>query len=151
MKAKMLLLALVVLMLAPRGTALDDLEPVRVVRIWTSAGETVIETDTGAGGAGKGLTEAVQNMQDSASGVVFLDTAEFLLLPEPIPDAGALTAFFRPACRACIAEGEMDLASAGEYLQIHMPGTQLRDVDAKKKPLQILKFEGERWELANEE
>ena len=66
------------------------LEPVQAVYIYQKHGTLCIETDTGASGSGNTLTEAAADLKSSASGEIFLDTAEFLLLDPRV----AITADF---------------------------------------------------------
>ena len=62
------------------GTDIGKLHPVEVIRIATENGSVYIETDSGISGVGENLEEAIYDMKQSASGHVFLETANFVLI-----------------------------------------------------------------------
>lgn len=91
--------------------------------------ETVIlETDLGLVGRGATLEEAVGDLKAQASGSLFLDTGNFVLLR---PSALALLPelekadFLRDSCTLCLAEGNLDLSGVGAYLRAHKPDSDL--------------------------
>ena len=58
------------------------LEPVQAVAVYKENGMVVLETDTEDKGAGKTAKEALENMKQSTPSVIYLDTAEYLLVAE---------------------------------------------------------------------
>lgn len=98
-----------------------DLEPVGVIWLRPEGGNLRIETDTGAGGSGKTLTEAAEDMKAGASGEIFLDTAEFLLLHPGILITEEYAALLRPGCKVLFTAAAPDLEQAAAYLRIHPP------------------------------
>ena len=107
------------------------LEPVQAVYVYSNGGAICIETDTGAKGAGKTLTEAANHMKASASGEIFLDTAEFLLLDPTIPIAEEFHTLLRPTCKVTVTHATPDLQAASTYLTTHTPPITLSDLRAQ--------------------
>ena len=61
------------------GTDIAELEPAQV--LWVDeAGAVEVRTDMGQMGRGRNLDEAVRDMEQTATGRVFLETAEYLLV-----------------------------------------------------------------------
>lgn len=58
------------------------LEPVQTVAIYSQGGKVVLETDTGNRGEGVDAAEALGNLKQNALAVIYLDTAEYLLVGE---------------------------------------------------------------------
>lgn len=129
------------------GTDISRLDPVQVVRVSVSDGVTV-ETDTGAVGIGSDLEEAIADLHASTSKTVFLDTAQYLLLSGSaeryLPE---LSMLLRPASQVCLAEGEMDLKAAAEYLGAHSPENRLLDCMAGEYRLKKLYYKEGRGQL----
>ena len=107
------------------------LEPVQAVYIHREGTYLSIEADTGAGGTGKTLTEAANHMKASASGEIFLDTAEFLLLDPTIPITAEFHTLLRPTCKVTLTETPPDLQAASVYLTIHTPPITLSELRAQ--------------------
>lgn len=104
------------------------LEPAQVLLVEERAGQLIVTTDMGHLGRGRALTEAVEDMRQTATGVVFLDTAEYLLLaPSAEKYVPELTQLLRPSCRICMIYGAMELKTAADYLSVHEPGLTFRD------------------------
>lgn len=117
------------------------LEPVAVVRVEIESGRYRVETDTGASGVGADLAEAVTALKESASGEVFLDTADFLLIDGNVGESLLqLIEVFRPGCAVCRINGETDLDVAAKYLTIHRPEVTLAHLRAGQRNLQTLEL-----------
>ena len=113
-------------MLAKTGTDAAKLLPARVLVIEERDGAVRVSSDNGAAGSGETLAAALKQMEQSAEGVLFLDTAEHIVL---LQSAGALLPAaaqqpqFRPAAKLYLARlPELHAAEAVEFLQAH-PGT----------------------------
>lgn len=132
-------------------TDVGKLQPVQVIYISREQGQVAVSTDTGGSGAGKELAEAFAELRKSASGAVFLDTADYLLLD---PDCMGLLKdnyeILRPGTRVCIVEGAVDVDTVGEYLSAHRPKVTLAQCRAGEKNIPILIIRGGRMELAGE-
>lgn len=111
---------LVLLTLPVEHLDVGKLHPVQVVSIYKEDQWIVLETDTGDYGVGATAEQALRNMKDTTAGVIYLDTAEYLLLRKGTEDeAEALRRVLKPNTRLCYAEGEVDIAQTGKYLAAH--------------------------------
>ena len=77
------------------------LDPVRVVHIDLEEGLLRLKTDTGAQGSGLTLSAAEADLRSRASGEIYLDTAEFLILHPDVPVTDAFFDLLSPSCRVC--------------------------------------------------
>ena len=69
------------LFLAPvKRLDIANLQPVQTVAIYTEPGAVVLQTDTHSLGRGASVAEAVANLEENTPGVIYLDTAEYLLV-----------------------------------------------------------------------
>ena len=107
------------------------LEPVQAVYIYQKNGTLCIETDTGAAGSGNTLTEAAADLKASASGEIFLDTAEFLLIDPEVTITTDFHTLLRPTCGVTFTHATPDLQAAADYLRIHQPSVTLLELRAK--------------------
>lgn len=107
------------------------LEPVQVVYIRIDGAEYSVETDTGAKGTGANLTEAAADMKANATGEIFLDTAEFLLLHPAVPITEEFHTLLRPTCKVTFTTAAPDLQAASAYLTIHSPPVTLAQLRAR--------------------
>ncbi|MBQ9168331.1 MAG: hypothetical protein IJX67_08005 [Oscillospiraceae bacterium] len=129
-------------------TDIAKLKPVEVVRVSCIENQVRLETDTQNIGKGNNIREAVADLEKTAAGMIFLDTADFLLI-----GAGGegyvlqLKDFLRPGCLICQEYGTEDLQKAAAYLRIHKPDLTLLEYEAGEKTIPILITEEERMEL----
>ena len=56
--------------------------PIQAVAVYADNGQVVLETDAKAQGRGDSAEQALENMKATTSAVVYLDTAEYLLVSE---------------------------------------------------------------------
>ena len=112
---------LAMLFAAPLESAdVGKLLPVQVVQLRKENGWVVLETDTENVGMGGTAKQALQNLKDTASGIIYLDTAEYLLLTkDTINAAEELREVLKDNVRLCLAAKEIDLAAASQYLSVH--------------------------------
>ena len=100
------------------GTDVGRLEPVEAVQVCREDGQIAIKTDTGQRGRGITTAQALENLKETASREVFLETAVFLLLDpalqEELPE---LAACLRPNCRLCLYRGGEKLEKIADYLE----------------------------------
>ncbi len=103
-----------------RPLNVSQLLPVQVVSIYKEGVRTVIETDTKNKGVGDTAAQALRNLKDTASGTIYLDTAEYLLLTKDALDAAEeLREELRPSVRLCMAASQIELEKAALYLDAH--------------------------------
>ena len=118
-----------------RPLNVDQLLPVQVVSVYKEGTRSVIETDTGNKGVGDTVSEALQNLKDTASGTVYLKTAEYLLITQDtIKDGVALLGELRASARMCETVGRLNLEEVAQYLNAH---THLPKVKAWKKGAEL--------------
>lgn len=149
MRRWMILVAALLLywLLPSASTELGQLRPAGVLYLTMEEKNIRLETDMGDFGVGETLDGALADLRQCASGVVFLDTAEYLVLNKSavflLPQ---LQQLLRPSVRICLAEGELDLEAAYAYLSNHIPGHVLSEA-AGEPTMQRLIYKGERFIL----
>ena len=107
------------------------LEPIQTLYVYRNGTELAIETDTGAKGTGKTLTEAAAAMKANASAELFLDTAEFLILAPEVFITEEFHTLLRPTCKVTFTTTAPDLQTASAYLTIHSPPVTLAQLRAQ--------------------
>jgi len=138
--------ALLLLLLPQRGTDVGELLPVEVLLIEKEAGQYAVTTDTGNSARGDSLEAAMDTLRDTASGVIFLDTADYVLLTgETLDCMDALPNFVRPGTKVYAVEDVLDLEEIGSFLQAHGPEAPLYRLQKGKKKIPRLCMEGENW------
>lgn len=109
------------------GTDVGKLIPVELVFVYKDAGEIIVETDTGAWGKGSTVNAAIRNLQETATGEVFLDTAEYLLVEGSGEDQiYEIAKYLKGSVRVCKAQKGLDLQKAAQYLNAHEPEMKLK-------------------------
>ena len=99
---------------------IGNLRPVQIVSVYKENGWTVIETDTQDKGIGGTARQALQNMKDTSDGVIYLDTADYLLLTKDTEEAVVeLYGNLKASVRLCMESGVTDLKKAVSYLRTH--------------------------------
>lgn len=110
-----------------RGTDIAKLQPVELIRVQHMPDGFLIVTDTGNVGRGTDLESAFRDLKETASGEVFLETAEYLLIGhQETIYLRQLAKWLRPACKVCCTEDAVDLKQAISYLRIHDPQRTLQ-------------------------
>ena len=130
------------------GEDVAKLRPVQVVAVSAVHGGVQLRTDTGDLGIGLDIPEAMESMKQTSPAMIFLDTAEYLLI-EPGAEVwlSQLSGYLRPSCNLCYMVGEADLKKAGEYLQLHQPDLTLVRYEAGERQLPQLIINEGRMEL----
>lgn len=120
---------LALLTLAPvEGADLGKMHPVEAVLVYQQADQTVIATDTGDLGKGADGVSALEDLKATADGIVYLDTAEYLLIGgggEPV--AEQLRPHLKKSIKVCMTEETVDLKGVVAYLSVHRDLTCLKD------------------------
>ena len=116
------------------------LEPVSLVRVEKLETGILVETDTGTKGEGQDFLTAIADLHDGAASVVFLDTAEWLLLPDSESvSVEELLTVFRPSVRVCVWEGGAEWVVVASYLKIHEPTVTLAEIRAGDSVADVFK------------
>lgn len=144
---KWVILGVLLLFLLPqRGTDVGKLLPVEILRIEKEAGMYVLSADAGGTAGGKDIKTAVENLQRSAPGEIFLDTADYVLLTrETIDCIGALSSFVRPGTQVYVVECDLNFEKLGDFLETHGPNAPLYRVQKGEIKIPILCSKGENW------
>lgn len=121
-----ILIVIGILALPVRPTDVGELEPIQAVWLSSENGAVTLETDTEDKGTGKTVAEALEKMKRSSPGIVYLDTAQFLLVSKNavalIPE---IQLYLKDAVKICLWEGETSVADAAAYMRAHKIGVRL--------------------------
>lgn len=134
-------------LLALRPKEMKDVSgliPIELLYINKEAGWIRVETDTGNFGVGRDLEAALKDLENTAPGKIFLETADYLivtgdtayLLPK-------LVTVLRPAAEVCLGI-EAD-AQAVEYLKAHRSQVTLNGIRGGAGEIPTLIRSGERY------
>ena len=105
-----------------------NLLPVKGVAVYMDRETVVLETDTENLGKGRNVAEALADLKKTTPAVVYLDTAEFLLVSEPATSQiEDLRGIFKPSVKVCICDAAGQVKDAVEHLDVHGNLTKLRD------------------------
>lgn len=127
MKGIIYLLILSLVFVAPiQKVDVAELLPIRAVALYVDGERIVLETDTGYKGSGTTVQGALDSLKKAAPAVVYLDTAEYLLVaPGTEPLLGELTDVLRSSVEVSISDGKDRVAEVAEYLDVHGKTTKL--------------------------
>lgn len=132
------------LMVPMKGTDVGELKPVELVQIYKIGETVVITTDTGDSGRGSTVEAAFRNLEETTSGIIFLDTADFLLMSRGvIKEAAQLRNYLKKSTMVCFAEMNIDPIDAAEFLKVHRPEATLKN-GVEYKQIQTLRRENGR-------
>lgn len=139
--------AALALLLAPAPrTDVGELLPVELLYVYKEGDALRVETDTGNFGTGETLDEALGELKETAPGVVFLDTVDYVIVTgQTIELLPQLWERLRPAAQVCLGLGAD--AGAAEFLAAHKPGVTLNDIRSGRCVPPILSRSGERYKL----
>ncbi len=138
--------ALVLLLFPVEKSDISELIPVELLYVYLDGDRTCVEADTGDIGVGEDLEAAFQDMKGAASGGIFLDTADYVIVTEETRSLlPQLTRYLRPAAEVCLGIGAD--AQAASFLKAHKPGITLKDLRAGEGELPVLRRTGERYAL----
>lgn len=130
------------------GTELGKLKPVELVLLSQEEGTVILSTDTGDSGRGTTVSGALENLKATAAGILFLDTADFLIVtPDCAELIDELGDYLRPSCSVCLGPADLKPEETAAFLQKHQPKTTLRDRKTGEKALETLKITEGRMEL----
>ena len=122
MKRTIIYLVIFALILLAPVDRLDvaKLRPVEVIYIYKEEDRVILQTDTGDMGYGPDAIQALADMRSKSPAVIYLDTAEFLLIGEGTSGAvETLRDQLKENVKVCGAKGHLDLSLIGEYLAVH--------------------------------
>lgn len=123
-----------VLLIPLERADVGKLRPVQTVSIYREGDSYTIATDTGDKGSGKSALEALNDLKKTTPAVIYLDTAQFLLVGKNVEKAvEQLRHCFHDSVELYSFRGEADLAAVSKYLEIHGKGPKLKQWNLWKK------------------
>ena len=97
-----------------------QLHPVTAVAVRMENDKIVVETDGGLRGTSQSLAGAVEDLKINAPFVVYLDTAEYLLIAEnALIYIEELAAYLKDSTKVCLTDAQDDLEWMIRYLDSH--------------------------------
>ena len=138
----------VLLFPSQKGTELGKLRPVELIYASMEGETLLLRTDTGDLGVGYNLRQAEDELKNTAQGVVFMDTADYLIVTG---ETEALIPEFikrmRPSAEVCRSNDPLDPAKAAEFLSAHPGKVTLQDCRAGEIGLPRLHVKKGRFHL----
>lgn len=125
------------------------LRPVEVIAVYKQGNTVVLATDTEDMGVGPDAASALENMRQTSPAVIYLDTAEYLLIAENAEkEADVLRSTLKASTKLCLTSGKVKLKDAAQYLPVHGRLPSLRDWNAGES-LPILRLEDGRIKISD--
>lgn len=113
---------------------LAKLEPVQTVSVSYEQNQMILQTDTGSKGVGETVEAAIADLKKGTPGVIYLDTAQYLLLTkEAIPYMLGIENHLRDSVRVCLWDGKGSLKIADKYLSVRNDLPLLKSLITKGK------------------
>lgn len=121
------ILILVALFFAPVESAeVANLEPVQAVWMYMDGDRIVLETDTEDKGSGATVEEALADMKQKSAGIIYLDTAQYVLVTGAEQQIPSLEPHIKDSVRLCQWGGKGELSEAVKYADAHGVGTKVQ-------------------------
>ncbi len=122
------LILVAVLIIPVERLDVGKLEPVQAVWAYRENNEIVLETDTQDRGSGQTVEEALADMKEHCLGIIYLDTAQFLLVSDDVRDQiPALSQYLKGSVDVCQWDGQGSVADAAKYMAAHKNGYKLKN------------------------
>lgn len=126
---------------------LGQMKPVETVYLHMEDGQVTIETDTKDRGIGKSADDALANLKETTAGIIYLDTARYLLVEKGAEGMiGEMSNHLKEDTMLCYVEGEPDLEMIGSYLNTNRPRVSVEEW-REGIELEMLSITGERMIL----
>ena len=119
-----LILAAVVL-LPTKATDVGKLRPIQTIAAYTSDSGYRILTDTMDSGYGKTLQLAVEDLKATTPAVIYLDTAQYLVVNEEAVIA-ELYPYLSDRVKICLSVGEPHMEDVSSFLSAHGDGPTVK-------------------------
>ena len=112
------IILIAVLVLPTEGTDVADLQPVQTIAVYRDGNQWVIETDTEDVGRGNSVEKAFENLIQTAPAVIYLDTAQYLVVNEEAVIA-ELYPYLSDRVKICLSVGEPHMEDVSSFLSAH--------------------------------
>lgn len=117
------------------------LEPVQTVALSTDETGVVLETDTDNRGRGATVDSAHKDLENRTPGVIYLDTAEYLLVTEDaVAYVDAIRKYLHPSVAVSLWDGKGSVKDAAQYLDVRDDLPQLRHWRTPTESIEKVKF-----------
>ena len=128
MRKILYILILAMLFFAPlERLDVAKLLPVKAVALYMQNDQVVLETDTAYMGRGDNAQVALLDLKERTPAVVYLDTAEYLLVDEAAAtQVDLLRQALKPSVKVCVCQAAGRVKETVEYLEIHSNLPKLR-------------------------
>ena len=101
--------------------------PIQAVAVYMDGDFVVLETDTENIGRGTDVAHALEDLKKNTPAVVYLDTAEFLLVSPGATDCVVeLKHYLKPSVKVYVCDGAGRVKEKAKYVDIHGNFTKLR-------------------------
>ena len=105
-----------------------SLEPIQAVWLYQENEKIILQTDTENIGMGTTIEEALTNMKESSTGIVYLDTAQYVFVSvEAQQQIVMLRSFVKSSVRLCKWEGQGSIQEAVAHADARKIGVKLAD------------------------
>ena len=122
-----IVILITVLLIPVKRTDVGKLQPVQTIAIYKEGERYVIRTDTDDVGYGQNLQEAVDDLIATTPAVIYLDTAEYLLLDEASEtEIESLRSVLKPSISLYHTEDKPDLRNVSKFLSVNDKGPKLK-------------------------
>lgn len=120
-----------------------QLRPVQLISFYLENDTFVLATDTGDIGSGRTVSEAFENLKQTTPAVIYLDTAEFLLVtPDALTYLSQLDGYVKQNVKLCLQETPLNPQKAAQYLAVQKHLPKIQQYAGEKLP--ALRSTGER-------
>ena len=115
-----ILVVAVVLIVPVTRADVADLRPVQTVALYRTSLGYRIETDTQDAGEGTNVMAAFAALKGSAPGILYLDTADYLVVAlDAVDGVDDMRGILKKSARICGIKGRPDLVFVSRYLTVH--------------------------------
>jgi hypothetical protein len=99
---------------------IGELCPIEVIAMTYDGTNVILQTDTGDMGKGATAEAAARNMEETTAGILYLDTAQYLLTEDAaVQWVDELRKYLKGTIKVYTETDVTDLMGAAEYLDIH--------------------------------
>ena len=119
-----------------------NLEQIQAVWLHQENGDVILETDTADIGIGATVEEALIDMKANSTGIVYLDTAQYVFVSaEMLQQIPMLKPFVKLSVRLCRWEGQGGIQTAKAYADARDLGLKLSKWQGSSNLPEILSVE----------
>ena len=105
---------------------ISNLEPIQAIWMYEKDGMLCIKTDTADEGGGDTVQQALEEMKKHSEGIIYLDTAEYLLVSETAENQIVkIKKYLNKNVKVARWEGEGEIKAAAKYMTSHKMGIKL--------------------------